>query len=241
MPDKKLILITGAAGLVSGILRQHWGEQYRLRLADIKPVQNTNPDDEVIEMDITQYEQFLSACQGIDTVVHLAADRSPRAEFYATLLDLNIIGTYNAFQAASEAGCKRIVSASSVNAVLGYSDDAAVEWDVPVFPTNVYGATKCWGEALARVYSERHNLSCICVRLGGPRFEQDGEWHPEHPSMGISARDTAQFFQRCVEVENLPFAIVHALSRHHKAKMGIDTTCEELGYEPQDGTMFPRS
>lgn len=239
MPDKKHLIITGAAGFVSGILRKHWGDRYRLRLADIRPIEDPGPDDEVVELDISKYDPFLEACRGIDTVVHLAADPSPRAEFYATLLDRNVIGAYNAFQAASEAGCRRIVFASSVNAVLGYSDDAAVEWDVPVFPTNVYGATKCWGEALGRVYSQ--HLSCICVRLGSPRFAQNGDWHPEHPTMGISPRDTAQFFQRCVDVEDLPFAIVHALSRHHKAIMGLDATCEKLGYEPRDGTVFPRT
>ena len=52
------------------------------------------------------------------------------------------------------AGCKRIVFASSVNAVLGYRGEVAAQADDPVFPQNVYGATKCWGEALARYYAD---------------------------------------------------------------------------------------
>ena len=32
--------------------------------------------------------------------------------------------------------------------------------EVPIYPQNVYGATKCWGEALARVYGQDHALSC---------------------------------------------------------------------------------
>ena len=86
--------------------------------------------------------------------------------------------TYNAFEAASAAGCARVVYASSINAVRGYTDsppawlelgeeaagvrteygidsrpDPGVHWNDPVMPPNLYGATKCWGEAVGRVYS----------------------------------------------------------------------------------------
>ena len=118
--SKKKILITGAAGLVGGQLREFWGDRFALRLADIKPVSNLAPHEEFVEMNITQYDEFLAACEGVATVVHLAADRSQSAEFYKTLLDLNIIGCYNGFEAARAARCERIVFASSVNAILGY-------------------------------------------------------------------------------------------------------------------------
>lgn len=235
MSKQKHILITGGAGFVAGMLRQHWGETYRLRLADVNPIENLADHEEFVQMDITNLDEFQAACRGIHTVIHLAADRSPRADFYETLLDLNIIGAYNAFHATHLSGCKRIVFASSVNAVLGYRGDSPIEWDVPVFPTNVYGATKCWGEALARVYSETHGLSCICVRLGGPRWNPDEIYDPDKSSMLISPRDTAQLFQRCIEADT-DFAIVHGVSDHKKSYLGIDSTKKVLGYAPQDGT-----
>jgi nucleoside-diphosphate-sugar epimerase len=238
LTDRRRILITGAAGLVAGILREHWGDRYALRLADIAPVANAD-GHETIRMDITKLDEFRAACDGVDTVIHLAADRSPRAGFYETLLDLNIVGAYNGFQAAKDAGCRRIVFASSVHAVLGYDGETPVEWDAPIYPTNVYGATKCWGEALGRVFSEQA-LSCICVRLGSPRFEQNGDWDPDKPSMGISRRDTAHLFERCVLVDDLPYAVVHALSHHRKPWMAIDHTRRILGYTPIHGTAFPR-
>lgn len=236
--SKKHILITGGAGFVAGMLREHWGSTYQLRLADINPVENLAPHETFVQLDITKREAFREACEGIDTVIHLAADRSPRADFYETLLDLNIIGAYNAFDAAHNAKCKRIIFASSVNAILGYNGKTAVEWDVPVFPTNVYGATKCWGEALARVYSETHGLSSICVRLGSPRFEQGKTYDVEEPSMLISPRDTAQLFQKCVDVENTPFAIVHGVSNNKVNWMGLEKTSQILDYDPEDGTAF---
>ena len=159
------VLITGAAGRVASILRQHWGDRYRLRLADVRPVEDLDLHEEYVELDITDLEAFTTACEGIDTVLHLAADPSPKADFYQSLLSLNIIGGYNGFEAARRAGCRRLVFASSINAVLGYGQDGqAASWEVPIYPQNVYGATKCWGEALARAYDHEHALSCICVR-----------------------------------------------------------------------------
>ena len=236
MAEKKNILITGGAGFVAGMLREHWGSAYNLRLADINPVENLAKHETFVNLDITKLDAFRAACEGIHTVIHLAADRSPRADFYKTLLNLNIIGTYNAFHAAHEAGCKRLIFASSVNAILGYKGQTPVEWDVPIFPTNVYGATKCWGEALGRVYSETHNLSSICVRLGSPRFDPNETYDKDKPSMLISHRDTAQLFQKCVEVENTPFAIVHGVSNNTVNWMGLEKTSQLLGYQPQDGT-----
>jgi NAD+ dependent glucose-6-phosphate dehydrogenase len=242
MPDRRRVLVTGSAGLVSSILREHWGDRYALRLADIVPTPDPG-DHETLDMDITDLDAFRAACEGIDTVIHLAADRSPSADFYETLLDLNIKGTYNAFQAAADAGCRRVVFASSVNAILGYTenDHGRVLEDDVMYPPNVYGATKCWGEALGRVFSHKHGVSSIAVRLGSPRFDQARDWDPDRRHGSISERDTAQLFGCCVDVEDVPFAIVHGSSRHVKSEMDIADTCRILGYEPQDGTAFPRA
>ena len=239
MTNKK-ILITGAAGLVGGHLRRYWGDRYALRLTDIQPVEDLAAHEEFIAMDITQYDDFLAACEGVDTVVHLAADRSPSADFYKTLLDLNIIGCYNGFEAAKAAGCRRIVFASSVNAILGYRHQQQTFPDSPIYPLNVYGATKCFGEALARVYAHQHGLSSICIRLSSPSFDQSGDWNPDEQCDTISPRDTAQLFGCCIEAEEVEFAIAHGSSRHKNGWMDLAETSRALGYEPEDGTAFPK-
>ena len=241
MATKPHVLITGAAGLVGGIIRQHWGDRYRLRLADIQPVSDLADHEESIKLDIRDLEAFTEACRDVDVVLHLAADRSPSADFYETLIDLNLIGCYNGFEAARRSGCRRVVFASSINAVLGYRGDQAVSWDIPVFPQNVYGATKCFGEALGRVYADQHDVSCISVRLGSPRFDQSGDWDPEKPSHEISPRDTAQLFACCIDVEDLNWAVVPGISRHKKGWQDVEDACRALDYQPQDGTAFPRA
>ena len=239
MSEKK-VLITGAAGLVGGILRSHWGDRYQLRLADIRSIGDLAGHEEFAQTDIVEYEQVLSACQGMDTVVHLAAYPGDGAEFYNALLHLNVIGAYNAFHAAHDAGCQRLVFASSIDAVMGYYRQAEVKWDAPVYPTNIYGASKCWGEALARVYSDQHGLSCICVRLTSPTFSQSGQWDAGDLMSTTSPRDCAQLFGRCVDVEEVGFAIVNGISRHRHPRLDVEISRRVVGYEPQDGTALPR-
>ena len=266
MSDGKThVLLTGASGLVGGILREQWGDRYRLRLADIQTIEGgrsrsklpLNPShEEFVLLDTSDLGQFTSACEGIDVVVHLAADPSPSADFYGSLLDRNVKSTYNAFAAAAVAGCRRVVIASSVNAVLGYGgvgregQASGSAWDAPVWPVNVYGATKCWGEALARVFSTSYSgpsagepadgpLSCICVRLGSPRWDPEGAGIPlpyGEPQWGLSARDCGQLFGRCVDVEDVRFAIVAGVSRHALSWMDVEHTCSVLGYSPEDST-----
>ena len=241
-PTKRNLLITGGAGNVATFLRQHWGERHTLRLADIRPVEDLSSHEEAVEFDISDLEAFTKACEGIDTVVHLAADPSPRADFYESLLQRNVIGAYNGFEAARRAGCRRLVFASSINAVSGYDRSRTpVDWDAPVYPSNVYGATKCWGEALARVYSHTHGLSCLCVRLTRPRFRQD-DFDPAADFHGVSARDTAQVFLRCVEApDDVKFGIVHGVSKHDGYWFQVSASDERIGFEPQDGTAFPKT
>lgn len=237
----KKVLITGAAGYVGGLLRSHWGDRYSLRLADRRPVEELAGHEEFVDVDITKYEQMLEVCRGMDVVVHLAADRSPAAKFYETLLELNIIGGYNGFEAAREAGCGRIVFASSINAVLGYENVTDVAWDAPVYPVNVYGASKCWGEALGRVYSDQYDLSCISVRLGNPRFDQGGDWDPEEIHGNLSPRDCAQLFRCCVDADDVDFAIVNGVSNHRRSCLDLEVSRRIVGYEPEDGTAFEKA
>ena len=236
MLSSPTVLITGAAGLFGGILRQHWADQFRLRLADVNAISDLAGHESCVRADITDLQQLVDACDGIDTLVHLAAYPGDGAEFYDTLLQLNVIGAYNAFEAAYRAGCKRIVFASSVDAVLGYWDEGEIGVDAPVYPTNVYGASKCWGEALGRVYAHQYGLSCLCVRLVNPFFDPQGDYDADQITSGISPADAAALMARCVEVEGIDFAIINGISRHRRGVLDWRPTRDLIGFEPQDGT-----
>jgi nucleoside-diphosphate-sugar epimerase len=168
-------------------------------------------------------------------LLHLAANPSPKGDWDSLLPD-NVVGTYNAFEAARSAGCRGVVYASSCNAVLGYDREQRVRPEDPVSPPNLYGVTKCWGEALGRYMAISEGLAVICIRIGAFAREDRGPKPPRRDPSGIwiTAPDLTQLFQHCIDDRRLQFAIVHGLSRNRYNRMEMTETCQLLGFEPED-------
>lgn len=233
---RRKVLVTGAAGYVARHIIPTLGRESDLRLLDIREIDPALGGDQV-RADITSYEAMLDACAGIDTVVHLAAEPSLHASF-EQLLQPNLVGVYNMFEAARQLGCSRVVFASSINTIMAYPQGFGITPDMPVNPSNVYGAAKCFGEALARHYANL-GLSSICVRIGQIREMTDSfETEPgeEYDGAWISTRDLAGLFESCVSAENIEFEVVHGQSLHARPRMSIESTCAVLGYTPRDDT-----
>ena len=234
--DRRHVLLTGAAGRIGTAFRREIGDRYALRLVDRTADGLADVGEhEVLTLDLSDLDACRRACAGIDTVVHLAAEASASADFYDSLLDNNVIATYNVFQAASDAGCRRVVFASSVHAVWGYPDDVQVHTDMPTRPANMYGVTKVFGEAVARAFADAGALSAICIRIG--YFDPRPEDYPldwRDLSMAVTPRDLNQLLVRAIEAENVPFAIVHGLSNNRFTAYDISTARDLLNYAPRD-------
>jgi nucleoside-diphosphate-sugar epimerase len=188
-----------------------------------------------MSLDVADLGQCRVACEGIDVVVHLAADPSPEADFHDSLLENNVTGTYNIFRAAKDAGCRRVVFASSVHAILGYPDQPPILPDAAVRPMNMYGVSKCFGEAVALQFAYAEGLSSIAIRIGA----YDPPWKPEeltsrNLSAYLSRRDMNQLLTRCIETPDIDFAIVHGISNNRIKLLDLTETRALLGYEPQD-------
>jgi len=238
---KRKILITGAAGRIGSFLTKQWKEQYDLVLTDIQIPQETFGLP-FTQANLTEFETLQTLCQGIDTVVHLGADPSMEAP-WESLLPNNIIGLYNAFEAAHRAGCRRIIFASSINAVLGYPPDVQVHTNMPVYPINLYGATKCWGEAVARYYSHTHKLSSICLRFGAvsyrpganPAYDERYTIDHQYIDIVLTMEDLTQLVTASVEAkDDLMFGVFHGVSNNRWKRLDISDGREILGYNPED-------
>jgi nucleoside-diphosphate-sugar epimerase len=235
--DRRLVLLTGAAGRIGTAFRQATGERYRFRLADLLTddlAQTPGESHEVLHLDVSDATACAAACAGVDTVIHLAADPSPEAEWEPSLLPNNICGTLNVFRAASEAGCRRVVFASSVHAILGQSPGDTIADDAAPRPTNLYGASKVFGEAVASTFAAQ-GLSGICIRIGAydaPWFYERGD--ARAATAYVSPRDLNDLIVRCIETENIPYAIVAGVSNNRRNRFDLKRTRELLGYAPQD-------
>ena len=178
-PPERFVLVTGAAGRIGRAFVAAASDRYRFRLSDrdIAGLGDAR-GHEVLALDVADPDGCRAACTGIDTVVHLAADPSPEADFAGSLLENNIRGAYDIFRAAADAGCRRVIYASSLHAVAGYPIEAAIGPDAPVRPLTMYGVSKCFGEATASYFAEAEGLSCIAVRIGA----YEAPWIREEPT-----------------------------------------------------------
>lgn len=156
-------LLTGASGRLGSYLRERFA-------ATGRPVLATDlvaPDDggEVALADLADRAAVEALMQSdIEAVVHFGgmANEAP----WQAILDANIAGTYNVFEAARQAGVKRVIYASSYH-VLGMHkvSDAPLDRHAEVRPDSLYAVSKLFGENLSRLYYDKFGIACLNVRI----------------------------------------------------------------------------
>ena len=256
------ILVTGAYGFLGNLLYAHLvsspdrNEVFGLvrrqepsARADSSTIV-TIPESNLRIADLADYDAVARGMDGIDTVVHLAADPNPQSE-WDRILSSNIVGVYNVFEAARLAGLKRVVFASTNQVVFGYKNIAPfgtlmeerfdapelesytpIRHDWPTKPTSLYSCSKVFGEALAYMYSDRYDLSSICVRIGWVLPEDE----PRSRTLWHSQRDFLQLMELCINApESLRFDVFFGHSDNEFNFVDIEHAREVLGYQPQDG------
>ncbi len=236
-PSKKqTVLVTGAAGRIGTHFCEQTHERYDLRLLDHHgKTDKLQALGQTLDCELRDSEALRGHLTGVDTVLHLAADPNPTAD-WRHLLPANVLGTYQLMTAALAAGCRKVIYASSIHAVSGYPTDVQVKTSDPVNPGDLYGVSKCFGEALGRFLAEQEQMAVIALRIGAfqpsetaTRSDRAGIW-----SAWISPRDLTQLITRCVDDASLQFAIFHAVSGHRFTRLDISDARELLGYAPED-------
>ncbi|WP_157574441.1 NAD-dependent epimerase/dehydratase family protein [Jiangella muralis] len=163
------VLVTGAAGNVAGMLRPGL-DGLDLRAVDTRDVTGW-PGADVRVGDLADPAFTAAAVEGMDAVVHLAANPSPGAS-WPQLRGPNADAVVTLLDAAWRAGVRRVVLASSVHAMGGYvaaglPGGVLVDPAWPVRPCCTYGASKAFAEAYARTVADGGGPSVLCLRLGG--------------------------------------------------------------------------
>lgn len=242
--DRPLVLLTGASGNIGSGFRDDYIEQYRadyrLRIAAHSAGFADDRFDDVISLDVEDAAQCRAACEGVQTVVHMAASPDWQGDFCDDLYRPNILGAYHMFEGARAAGCRRLVYASSVHAIMGYPVDYQAHADDPARPDTMYGVTKVFGESLCSSYAYEHGLSCIAIRIGAYVAAEDhakvaDSANPQLLDIVISQRDMSQLIHRCILApDDITYAVVNGLSDNRFKRMDIEETKRLLGYEPQD-------
>jgi dTDP-glucose 4,6-dehydratase len=172
------LLVTGGAGFIgsSFVRRQlargdHWSSVTVLdaltyagnldNLADIKDSKNFR----FIKGDIRDHELVMKELQGIDVVVHFAAeshvDRSIQgaSEFVST----NVLGTQNLLEAARRVGVERFVHIST-DEVYGSISEGSWSEESILLPNSPYSASKASSDLIARAYHKTYGMDVRITR-----------------------------------------------------------------------------
>lgn len=172
--SKRKILVTGGAGFIGSNFILYWLKNhpddtivnfdkltYAGNLENLKSIEG-NPNYKFIKGDITNASEVDSAMQGIDTVVHFAAeshvDRSimEPAQFVLT----NVVGTQILLDASIKHNVKRFhhVSTDEVFGALDLNSEEKFNENSKYDPRSPYSASKAGSDHLVRAYYHTFEL-----------------------------------------------------------------------------------
>ena len=220
--------MTGAAGGIGTHLRRELAGKYHLRLSDIRPIRPLGDGESFVRADITKLGDLLRATAGVDAVIHLGGHSVEGR--WEEILPANIVGCYNAFEAARRNGVTRFLFATSNHAVGFYPRDEVIDHRAVVKPDSRYGVAKAFGEALGSLYADKYGMEVFCMRIGNVNPEPLDK---RRLSIWISPRDMAQLVEIGLERPAIHFEIVYGVSGNARSWYDNENAVR-LGYLPQD-------
>ena len=168
------VLLTGAAGGLGKVLRPRLAPlANKLRLSDVANLGDVGPDEELVHCDLGDFDAMLALLDGVDSVVHLGGMSIDGP--FEPILNANIRGVYNLYEAARIKGTRRVLFASSNHVVGFHKQSERIDADALLRPDGNYGVSKAFGEAASRFYFDRYGIETVCMRIVVP--EAPGQAH----------------------------------------------------------------
>ncbi len=241
------VLVTGGAGFVGATLVRlllQGGHSVRV-IDDFTTGQRdylaeVRDDIDLKKTDVRDLVPLRQACEGMDAVVHLAAQSGvpPSIEDPQRDFEVNVRGTFNVLEAARLEGAGRVIFASS-GAVLAGAEPPLREDLVPA-PLAPYGASKGYGESLLRAFESAFGIVGVALRfsnvygpfcrhkgsviaaflqraLAGEPVIVDGDGHQTRDLIYVT--DIARAIVRCLDLDQ--GGVLHLST-------GVETSVEEL-------------
>ncbi len=170
------LLVTGGAGFIgSNFVRHVLAERPRARVRVLDKLTYAGSRDnlagvpearlEFVEGDICDQATVEQAAEGVDAIVHLAAESHVDRSIISAeaAVQTNFVGSFRVFEAARAAGVERVLHVSTDEVYGACLGDPFTE-DDPLRPRNPYAATKAGADRLAYSYFVTHGLPVVIAR-----------------------------------------------------------------------------
>lgn len=225
------VLLTGAAGGLGRELRPRLRKRSTLlRVSDIAAMEPAGAGEEVVEAKLEDRAAVHALLAGMDAVVHLGGVSTEQP--FDLILQANIVGVYNLYEAARKQGVKRIVFASSNHVTGFYRQDEVVDPSMPVRPDGYYGISKAFGENLSRFYFDRYGIETVCLRIGSSFPEpRDRRMLATY----LSYDDLERLVVASLTTPVAGHTIIYGMS-DNATSWWDNTSARHIGYRPQDSS-----
>ncbi len=225
------ILLTGAAGSLGKVLRGRLSNYCEtLRLSDIADMGSHAPHEELRPARLENAVDVDQIMEGVDAVVHLGG--VPTEREWDPILQSNIVGAYNLYEAVRKHGVRRVVFASTSHVTGFYRQDEHIDPAMPVRPDGLYGLSKAFGEDLARLYFDRYGIETVCIRIGAPSHSPSTR---RHLAMWLSHDDLERLVVCALTAPGVGHTVIYGVS-DNLASWWNNQTAALLGYSPQDNS-----
>jgi uronate dehydrogenase len=230
MKGVRKLLITGSAGRLGRHLCRELAPYYDISGFDRVPHADLAQQTVANLADI---EALKRACDHQDVVVHLAGNPGASTA-WPEILEANIDGTYNLFEAARQGGVRKVVFASTCQVTFGYGEHFHQTPSLVPRPTSLYAVSKVTGEMIAYRYAYEYAMDAICIRIG--LFPDSGRLAANRQITGrfLGKRDAVQLFRRAIDALGVRYAVVYGASDSSRLNLDLESARGVLGYIPEE-------
>ena len=227
----KRLLLTGAAGGLGRQLRERLHAFAGIvRLADLADCGPAGENEEVVQCDLADRDAVLRMCEGVDAILHFGGVSTETA--FAPIMNANILGMVNLYEAVHKLGIKRVIFASSNHTMGMYKTTDLVDASMPLRPDGYYGVSKVFGESLSRYYWDRFGVETVCIRIGSC-FPEPANLRMM--STYISLDDLVELLRCALVAPRVGHTITFGVSAN-KGKWWDDRHAAFLGFQAQDSS-----
>ncbi len=225
------LLLTGAAGNLGKVLRDGLAPlTTTLRLSDIGGLDQARPNEEHVLCDLGDAAAVHDMVAGVDAIVHLGGI-SVEAPFN-TILNANIVGVFNLYEAARRHGVKRVVFASSNHVIGFYKQTEQIDADAPMRPDSYYGVSKGFGELMSSLYFDRYGIETVCVRIGSS-FPEPVDIRMM--STFLSHADLVELMRCALFAPDVGHTVVYGVS-NNRVSWWDNGNAAKIGFQPKDSS-----